>query len=266
MAIQGALRGDDYSRLSEEQFSKVLNKRQVSASRQQQMNDISRKLWNNTPIDTPTKSFGATASAVTGANGTNGTNGINAGTTASDARTSLMQSAKDLAEQQLGHSLTLMGKSSDYRSKEAEQGYGHRLGENAQNFDFDTRKGDQNFSFETRKADQDFGHRTKEAEQNFDFRTRGADQDSGLRMREGDQQFSFRTKGAEQDSGLRMREADQSNVFQRNLQKDNNDVRERMQGAGFGQEKEMFNMKDAADSERTRKNAMRAAATYRGNF
>jgi predicted DsbA family dithiol-disulfide isomerase len=128
-----------------------------------------------------------------------------------------------------------------------------------------------------KKMQAAFGYRTQEADQQQRFRGVNAHQDSDLKMREADQAFGFSTRRADQDSGLRMREADQSHLhrsregeqqfnFSRTLQRDNNDVREKMQQAGFTQDRDMTNLRDRLEGERTQRQALRASQSFRGRF
>ena len=142
-----------------------------------------------------------------------------------------MKNAKKLSEMQLNNDYKKMTWANEFRSKETDQNYG----------------------WETKRADQDSGLRMKEADQSYGF-------ERGL----ADQQFSFNTQRANQDSGIRMREGEQQFNFSRTLQSDNNVVRERMQQAGFDQDKSMFNLRDEAQAKSTRVAALRAARAFNG--
>lgn len=142
-----------------------------------------------------------------------------------------MKNAKKLSEMQLNNDRQKMVWANEFRSKETDQDYG----------------------WQTKRADQDSGLRMKESEQKYGF-------ERGL----ADQEFSFNTQRANQDSGIRMREGEQQFNFSRTLQSDNNAARERMQQAGFDQDKNMFNLRDEAQAKSTRLAALRAARAFTG--
>lgn len=130
----------------------------------------------------------------------------------------------------------------------------------------DSERMEQAFKYRDKEATRDFGFREKESFRDFDFRTKGADQDSALRKSEAWQQQEFRTANANQDSGLRMKEADQQYGFNRMLQFENNDAKERMQRWGLDHETNMFKLRDEAQSRSMRTAALRAARAFQGKI